>query len=283
MKMDDIKKNTCKPFLRWAGGKTRSIAFLINHLPPNFNLNSKARYFEPFLGAGSLFFNLNPHNAFLSDKNTELIQCYRAIKNNPELVSKYLIRHLEKNSKDYYYDMRIKYNSIGDSIYKSALFIYLNKACFNGIWRVNSIGNFNVPYGYKEKPSLPTNSEILNIHKSLQGVDLKARGYSASVANVKKDDFVYFDPPYPPLNGTSYFTHYTKIRFSKADHKTLSQIAKKLSLNGAFILISNSDTEYIRSLYKKEDGFNIHELEVTRWIRTDGKRYKVNEVAITNY
>lgn len=265
-----------KPFLRWAGGKRRSIPFLEKHLPRNFK-----RYFEPFLGAGSLFFHINPSNAFLSDKNRCLIECYNAVKEDPELVSRYLQEHLQKSSKDYYLYMRKKYNESEYSISKAAIFIYLNKTCFNGIWRVNGKGEFNVPYGEKEPPNLPSKDDLVSVSKALSKVAISQKDYKDVVDDIDKGDFVYFDPPYPPLNGTSNFTHYTKERFAKEDHYELAQVAKKLNNKGCYVLISNSSTEHIHSLYKDE--FNIFELEVMRCIRADGKRYKIREIAITNY
>lgn len=277
--MVELKNPTIKPFLRWAGGKTKSIPFLEQHLPDNFS--SITNYYEPFLGAGSLFFYLNPTNAFLSDDNRDLIECYNAVKKKPQLISRYLNQHLSNNCKEYYYDMREKYNISNYSFTKAALFIYLNKTCFNGIWRVNKKGEFNVPYGFKEPPSLPSKKDLQNVSRTLANVKLIHKDYKKAVNGAKNGDFFYFDPPYLPINGTSNFTHYTKDRFSKQDHTELALLAKKLSLKGCYVLISNSDNSYIRSLYQND--FNIFELEVTRWIRADGKRYKVKEIAITNY
>lgn len=270
---------TARPFLRWAGGKTRSIPFLQDHLPPDFT--PKSMYYEPFLGAGALFFYLEPARAALSDSNSGLIECYKAIQQDPELLSKYLREHKSRTSKEYYYRMRQVYNKAEPSLAKAALFIYLNKACFNGIWRVNKRGDFNVPYGFKEPPALPSREELRRVSAALSRTVLTQRDYKDAVRSARKGDFVYFDPPYPPLNGTSEYTHYTRERFTKEDHKKLAQVAKGLSKRGCRVLISNSDTAFIRSLYK--DYFNIYELEVTRWIRTDGVRYKVKELAITNY
>lgn len=277
--MTELKNSNKKPFLRWAGGKTRSIPFLEKHLPENYS--SIEKYYEPFLGAGSLFFHLIPPKAVLSDNNKDLIECYKAIQKNPHLISKLLEQHLSKNCKEYYYMMRLKYNTSKSSNYRAGLFIYLNKSCFNGIWRVNKKGDFNVPYGYKEPPSLPSKKALQNVSMALSNVKLIHSDYKKAVNNAKKGDFIYFDPPYLPLNSTSNFTHYTKDRFSKQDHIELALLAKKLTLKGCYVLISNSDDSYIRDLYKND--FTISEFEVTRCIRADGKRYKVKEIAITNY
>jgi len=251
----------------------------MNHVPSVFLGGST--FFEPFLGAGSLFFRLKPERAVLSDKNRELIECYKAVKKNPVLVSKYLARHLKLSSEEYYYRKRKEFNTLNHSISRASLFIYLNKTSFNGIWRVNDNGEFNVPYGYKEPPSLPSRAELEVVSRALSKARLLHADYKTAVKSVKSGDFVYFDPPYPPLNGTSYFTHYTRERFSKKDHEELAELSRELAGKGCHILISNSDTEYIRSLYERE--FRIFDLEVTRWIRTDGRRYKVKEIAITNY
>ena len=268
-----------KPFLRWVGGKNRLVKFLMENMPSDFSIDNM--YYEPFLGAGNLFFRNQPKNAILSDSNKDLINSYRAVKKHPDLVCKHLRQHSLNNCKDYYYEMRDKYNNSKSSIEKAALFIYLNKTCFNGIWRVNNKGKFNVPYGHKEPPSLPSKIDFFEISKALKNSKLENKDYREAVKDAKNGDFIYFDPPYPPLNGTSYFTHYTKNRFTEKDHEKLALLVKKLSNKGCFVMISNADIQFIRSLY--EDSFYIKKLEVIRWIRSDGKRYKVGEVVITNY
>lgn len=268
-----------KPFLRWAGGKNRIAKSLEEHLPKNFTNGS--RYYEPFLGAGNLFFRLNPSKATLSDNNKSLIECYKAVQEHPKLIGRHLKLHLLNNCEEYYYRMRDKYNNAHSSITKAALFIYLNKTCFNGIWRVNKNGHFNVPYGYIKSPALPTEEDLLNLSIILSKAKIIHKDYKQIVKSAKKGDFVYFDPPYPPLNGTSYFTHYTKEGFDKEDHAELASVASMLNKKGCYIMISNADIPYIRSLYGEK--FNLYELEVTRLIRADGKRYKVQELVITNY
>lgn len=277
--MTETKKFTTKPFLRWAGGKTRSIPFLEKHLPPN--VSSMHRYYEPFIGAGSLFFHIKPSKAILSDNNKDLIECYETVQKRPDAISTYLKQYLSNTCEGYYYKMRKKYNASKHSIARAALFIYLNKTCFNGIWRVNKKGEFNVPYGFKEPPALPSKEELRNVSLCLSNAELIHGDYKEVVKSAKIDDFIYFDPPYLPLNGTSFFTHYTKERFNREDHAELARIAKELTKKGCLVMISNADVPYIKSLYK--DSFNVYDLEVTRWIRTDGKRYKVGELIITNY
>ncbi|MEL4304379.1 Dam family site-specific DNA-(adenine-N6)-methyltransferase [Methanococcoides sp. LMO-2] len=276
-----------KPFLRWAGGKTKSVKILEKCIPSNFSPNNI--YHEPFLGAGSLFFRLGFKNSILSDSNKDLIDCYKSIKERPDLISRYLHEHLKNNSESYYYAMRDKYNNSKPSFAKSALFIYLNKACFNGIYRVNKKGEFNVPYGFKEPPALPSKEEIEEIHRKLSNVKILHQDYKQIVNNTKRGDFVYFDPPYPSINGNSSFTHYTVNRFGQTDHEELAIVARELTKKGCYVLISNAYTPYIYSLYNNNNNnnnnnnFNFYELEVTRCIRADGQRHKVKEVAITNY
>lgn len=273
------KQKDTKPFLRWAGGKNRIVNFLEEYMPPNFSNGN--RYYEPFLGAGSLFFRLIPLKATLSDNNKDLIECYKAVKEHPEAITAYLQRHLSNTSKDYYYMMREKYNNSNPSIAKAALFIYLNKTCFNGIWRVNKKGKFNVPYGHREPPALPSKDSLLNLSNALSKAKIIHKDYKKVVEYTRKGDFIYFDPPYPPLNGTSYFTHYTKEGFDREDHAELASVARMLNEKGCYIMISNADIQFIRSLYK--DMFNLYDLEVTRWISANGKRHKVQELIITNY
>lgn len=275
----NINNKSSKPFLRWAGGKVHSVPFLLRHLPRDFT--EPYTYFEPFLGAGSLFFSLRPQRAVLSDNNRDLIESYKAIQKSPILISEYSNEHRRMTSEHYYYEMRSKYNSSKPSICRAALFIYLNKTCFNGIWRVNKKGEFNVPYGKQEHPSLPSKEELLRISEVLASTEIVCCDYKDIIDKVQKSDFVYLDPPYPPLSDTSNFTQYTSDGFAQEDHEELALFADDLTQKGCYVLISNSDTGYIRSLY--QSNFNIFELEVTRLLRADGHRYKVREIGITNY
>jgi len=268
-----------KPFLRWAGGKRRLLEYLEYCMPSN--LNNNYTFFEPFLGAGSMFFHIRPLKAILSDNNRDLIECYKAIKKEPIFISNYLESMYDKIDKEYYYQMRKRYNNIDYSIEKAALFIFLNKTCFHGIWRVNKKGMFNVPYGNVKRLSLPMKNDIISISNALSNAELLHCDYKKALFKVREGDLIYFDPPYLPLNGTSYFTHYTKEGFNESNHIELANIARKLSDKGCFIMISNADLPKIRDLYKKD--FNISEIDVTRMIRSDGKRYKVRELIITNY
>lgn len=271
-------KITIKPFLRWAGGKQRSVEELFLHRPRDFS--DKNRYYEPFLGAGSFFFRLSPKKATLTDINSDLVQCYNAIKGNPKKIFEYLDKHANNNCEKYYYEMRNVFNNSRASYKRAALFIYLNKACFNGIWRVNQKGKFNVPYGQKESPALPTEQKLVEISKKLKNVSIIDRDYQRVLTYAKEGDLIYFDPPYPSLNGNG-FVKYTKNGFNDEDHKDLVCVAEELSKRGCFVMISNADIPKIRRIYRK--GFHMNTLKVTHFINANGNRKKVNEVIITNY
>jgi len=268
-----------KPFLRWAGGKQNLIKFLIKFVPEGYN---KHNYYEPFLGAGSMFFKIIPNNATLSDYNFHLINCYKMIAEYPYKIHDLLKLLLRNNSKEYYYKIRTNFNkNIKEFSYvQAAKFIYLNKTCFNGIYRVNKEGTFNVPYGRKEHLSIPTLEYFNNLSLILKKVKLECFSYEKIDNLVKEGDFIYLDPPYPPLNGSSYFSHYTKDRFFSADQKRLAVFAEKLSNKGCKILISNADTKEIRKLYFK---WYKKSINVVRYISCKSERKRVKELAITNY
>ncbi len=269
-----------KPFLRWAGGKQNLIKDLIKFLPPEDRVN---RYFEPFLGAGSMFFATDYEKCFLSDVNKDLINCYEAIKKNPRLIAASLERHkknFEENDQ-YYYKVREKFNKNleEESSVQAARFIFLIHSSFNGIYRVNLKGEYNVPIG-KRKPSLPKLNELEAISLKLKGCYLSKTSYHKILTKIQEDDFVYLDPPYPPINETSFFQHYTKDKFSTKEQEKVRNFAKSLVNKKCFVMISNADTEMIRDLYR---GWNFVQLQTTRYISCKSERFKVNELIITNY
>lgn len=267
------------PFLRWAGGKRRLVPYLLHALPSRIR---ERKYHEVFVGAGSLFLAVQPRKAVLSDANGHLIACYEWIRKSPDLVASYLQQHLTRNSKKHYYEVRDLYNESGPSAAQAARFVYLNKACFNGIFRVNMKGEFNVPYGYKEPPLIPTRGELRSVSELLKGSTLHARPFESALEAVGKDDFAYLDPPYPPLNGTSYFTHYTAERFGELDQRTLATAVKDLHKRGAKFMMSNADTEMIREIYA-DDHFHFLEVSVTRYVTCKAKKHRASELIITNY
>lgn len=271
------KIQVVKPFLRWAGGKFLFIKTIINFFPSKNKINT---YFEPFLGSASAFLSFQPNKAKLSDLNKELIFTFSSIKNNPKLVYKYLLEFVRNDSKTYYYKVRSDYNKQKPSIKNAARFIYLNKTCFNGIFRVNIKGEYNVPYGYKKNISILSFKEFKNISELLSNVRLISQDFKEAVIEAKENDFIYLDPPYPPINGTSYFTHYTKERFSEDDQYEVAAIAKNLNKKGCYVLITNADTEKIRNLYSD---WNIYPILRPRYITCSKRKHKVGELIITNY
>jgi DNA adenine methylase len=265
------------PFLRWAGGKRRLVSSLLRALPSDVKQRT---YHEAFVGAGSLFLAAQPRKGVLSDANPHLIACYQNIKDSPQLVARYLLAHRRNDCEDYYYEIRDCYNRAGFSAAQAARFIYLNKTCFNGIFRVNKAGEFNVPYGFKDAPVLPSEAELRLVSALLARTQLFARPFEESLNSLGQSDFVYLDPPYPPLNGTSFFTHYTSDRFGEADQRRLATAVSLISSNGAKFMMSNADTDLIREIYA---GYRIQQIKVRRYITCKSIKHNVAELIITNY
>lgn len=266
-----------KPFLRWAGGKSRITKLLADYVPEKYN-----RYWEPFLGSGALYFYLRPNKAYLSDSNSALVDCYKHVSEYPEKIFNKLQEYRKRTSEDYYYEVRDLYNKSKSSIEQSARFIYINKSNFNGIFRVNEKGKYNVPYGHKKSLAFPSLDEFKEISKLLKSATINNYSFDniKNKKTLKPNDFIYLDPPYPPLTTTSYFTHYTAERFTWDDQQKVANLANELAEKGCFIMISNSDVPKIRELYRD---WNKYKLPVVRWVAANGKRHKVNELVITNY
>jgi DNA adenine methylase len=270
-----------EPFLRWVGGKRRLICHLLRYLPEDL---PKRRYLEPFVGAASLFFAVHPKRAFLSDVNDHLIACYRAIYDNPTLVHAYLSEHSKKSCKKYYYHVRRQYNQFYArkwySAAQAARFIYLNQTCYNGVFRVNKLSEFNVPYGLKEPPLLPSRDLLRMVSKVLRNADLAVLPFEKALQSASSSDFAYLDPPYPPLNGIANFTHYTTNRFNEYDQRRLADKVTVLDSLGCKFLMTNAAIPLIRQLYRR---FNIFELSVTRYVTCRREKHRVSELVITNY
>lgn len=272
-----------KPFVKWAGGKRQILDKLIKYVPEDFNT-----YYEPFVGGGALFFELSPKNAVINDSNEELINVFRCIKDEEKLtkMSNELNHHEANHSEEYYYKIRNidrdknKFNRLSD--YKrAARTIYLNKACFNGLYRVNSKGEFNVPFGKKLKVNTYEGQNIGIIHAYLNFNNIKILSidFEEAVKDAKEGDFIYFDPPYD--SDTYTFNSYTEDGFSKDEQIRLSNVFKNLSDRGCYVMLSNHNTILINELYKD---FYIHKITAKRNINSNGKkRGKVEEVIITNY
>lgn len=266
-----------EPFLRWVGGKQQILGRLLNFVPEDLE---ERTYREPFLGAGSLFFAVAPKMSHLSDANAALTSCFRQVKRYPSAVARHLASHSDADSKQHFYTTRDAYNSGSSSAAQAARFIYLNRTCFNGIYRVNRQGKFNVPYGYKAAPKIPLLEHLEQASGHLMNAELTCQSYEVALRYARAGDFIYLDPPYPPLNDTAYFTHYTRSRFGFQDQIELSCLVQALDKRGCLILMSNADTKHIRSLYRD---LNLYTLPVTRFVTCKKERHSVSELIITNY
>ena len=272
------------PFVKWVGGKRQLLNELRSYIPHNFNT-----YYEPFIGRGAFFLDLLPKSAIISDSNFELINTWLCVRNNPNELIQLLEEHQSNNSKEYYYEIRgldrtENFDKLSP-IERAARFIYLNKAGFNGLWRVNKKGHFNVPYANPKTLNLTMEDKIQDISNYLNSNDIEIlwQDYLEVRNKVEKNDFVYFDPPYIPITETSAFTSYTKEGFTLENQIELRNLAKDLAEKGTFVMLSNSGSEIIYDLYS-DPIFNIHEVYAKRSINSKGdKRGNVKEVIITTY
>lgn len=270
----DEQLTKAHPFVKWVGGKRSIINELTSRLPDKFN-----RYFEPFVGGGALFFEIQDRigTAHLSDTNIDLLLAYQAIKKASKTLLDALEYHAKCHSSEYYYDVRSQHY-LKDPIQVAARFIYLNRTCFNGLYRVNRKGEFNVPMGTYKNLIIANEKNIMACSLALKNTDIKFGDYHTITP--KKGDFVYFDPPYHPTTETS-FTAYSQNGFSEKDQIELSQFFSMLHKKGVYVMLSNSNTDFIRSLYKK---FNIAIVDAPRNVNCKpSKRNAVEEVLITNY
>jgi DNA adenine methylase len=269
--------NRLAPFLRWVGGKQQLIAKLLPLLPDDFG---ERVYREPFLGGASLYFATLPRRAHLSDLNKHLVDCYRQIRDRPVSVARVLEAHAKRDCETHYYLVRDQYNNSRESASQAARFIYLNKTCYNGVFRVNIRGVFNVPYGFKEKPAIPSRKAIVAISRALKRTNLGTCDYVQALAKASNNDFVYLDPPYPPLNGTAYFTHYTKERFGESDQHRVAEIYRMLDRKGCSVMLTNADTPLIRKLYC---AYDIRPILARRYVTSSSVKHRVRELVIRNY
>ncbi|AUA19762.1 DNA adenine methylase [Streptococcus suis] len=273
---------TLQPFTKWTGGKRQLLPIIKSLMPDNYN-----SYFEPFIGGGAVFFELIPKKAIINDFNSELINCYRQIKDNPQKLIQLLTKHQENNSKEYYLELRAvdrdnRINKMTD-VERAARIMYMLRVNFNGLYRVNSKNQFNVPYGRYKNPKIVDSELILSISQYLNknNIEILTGDFEKAVEDVGAGDFVYFDPPYIPLSETSAFTSYTHEGFSYEEQVRLRDVFRKLDKKGAYVMLSNSSSPLVEELYK---GFNIHKVEA---IRTNGakasSRGKISEFIVTNY
>ncbi len=266
------------PIVKWVGGKRQLMFELLKNMPENYN-----RYFEPFIGGGALFFELQPDNAYISDMNEELINLYQVVRDNVDE----LITDLQKHdiSKEYFMEIRNidrteEYKN-WSNVKKASRFIYLNRTCFNGMYRVNSKGEFNVPFGHYKNPKILDENNLINCSNLLQRTEIKHADFSEILKKVKKGDFVYFDPPYVPLSETSSFTSYTKDGFDIDMQFKLRDVCDELDSMGVKFLLSNSDTKLVNELY---ENYNIKKVFASRQINANADgRGKITEVLVRNY
>lgn len=266
-----------EPFIKWAGGKSQMIDQYSAFFPPKYN-----KYLEPFVGGGAVFFHLKPNKSIVSDLNQDLIDCYAIIKSNTWKLIEILKQYQARHGKEFFNDLRNKYNAnLLSRIERAAAFIYLNKTGFNGLYRVNSRGEFNVPFGDYKNPSIFDEANLLAVSKLLKSAELYTMPFEKVLNYAEPDDFIYFDPPYYPLNETSKFTNYTKDNFLKKEQENLAAVFRALDKRGCEVMLSNSDTDFIKKLYKD---YRIEKVRANRFINCDGeKRGAITELVILNY
>lgn len=270
------------PFVKWAGGKRQLLDKISERLPPIYN-----NYFEPFIGGGAVLLELQPKKALINDINASLINTYRIIANNPqEFIDR--IRKIDseigEDGKTYYYSLREYYN------YKlmkeefdtelAALFVFINKHCFNGLYRVNAKGLFNVPYNNSKKSSINEES-IIAVSKYLRNVTIMLGDFEEACHDAKKGDLIFFDSPYAPLNPTS-FESYTKEGFDMESHERLARLFDDLTKRGCYCMLTNHNTELINELYGNK-GYKIDVVSVKRMINSDASNRIGEEVIVCNY
>ena len=272
-----------KPFVKWAGGKRQVINELLKYIPDEFDT-----YYEPFVGGGALLFELSPKKAVINDSNEELMNVYNVLCNEEKFkkMCNLLNSYETKHSEEFYYNIRNKdrsktaFNRLSDYT-RAARTIYLNKACFNGLYRVNSKNEFNVPFGKKTHVNTYEGSNLITVSNYLTMNDVKILSvdFEEAVKDAKKGDFVYFDPPYD--SDTKSFTSYTETGFDKSEQTRLARVFKELDKKGVYVMLSNHSTVLVNELYKD---YHIYIIEAKRNINANGKkRGKVEEVIITNY
>lgn len=308
---EKVKTSAAKPFLKWAGGKGQILHELEQRLPEHIKKNQVIEtYIEPFVGGGALFFFLKSkykiNKSYLLDNNKDLMVGYKVIQNNPKELIKKLeglkyryLRKTDEEKKRNYYRIRKRYNIQGKKfdyynyndewIKRAAYLIFLNKTCFNGLYRLNSNGEFNVPHGRYKNPPILDKKNILEVNRALKDTQIYCADFTQSAQYINGKSLIYFDPPYRPLNNTSSFTSFTKDGFTDEDQRKLSSFYSELSKKeNIYLILSNSDPKNINpnddffdELYQK---FNIERVRATRMINCDAaKRGFINELIITNY
>ncbi len=268
------------PVVKWVGGKRQIIREILKYIP------EFSTYYEPFLGGGAVLFALQPNQAVVNDQNEELINMYKVIRDNVEELIYHLSQH--KNEKEYFYrirelDRNKKAYSKLSNVERAARIIYLNKTCYNGLFRVNRAGQFNTPFGNYKNPKIVDEVTLKAVSRYLSNADVKILNcdFEEAVEDIEKGDFVYFDPPYDPVSDTASFTGYDKGGFGKSEQIRLKKVCDRLNARGIKFLLSNSATEFILDLYKD---YNITFVKARRAINSvPEKRGEIDEVLVMNY
>jgi DNA adenine methylase len=276
------KNELVRPFLKWAGGKSQILPQLKIYLPQTFNT-----YFEPFVGAGAFFLNLQNKKCVIGDTNEELLNCYQVLRDKVEELIEALEIHKQKNSEEYFYEIRLmdraqNFKSISD-IQRAARIIFLNKTCFNGLFRVNSQGQFNVPYGRYKNPNILDTSVLRAVGSYLASSDIQIvhGDFETTLSQATKNDFIYFDPPYDPVSATASFTGYDVNGFGKTEQLRLKNCFDELNKRECKIMLSNAYTNFICDLYK---GYHQVKVSANRAINSKAdRRGAVDEILVMNY
>lgn len=277
-----MNKIEVKPILKWVGGKRQLLSEISPMIPEKFN-----KYYEPFLGAGAVLFSLLPGKAIINDLNSELINVYKVIKEQPDELIKLLKEHTDNNNKEYFYQIReldrqAGYESLSN-VFKASRTIYLNKTAYNGLYRVNKAGQFNTPWGSYKKPRILDTDNILTMSEYFNSNEIEILNvdYKNALNSVSKGDFVYLDPPYLPISPSSAFTAYTSNGFGTKEQEELKKTCDVLDKQGVKFLLSNSYHPFLLDLYKD---YNIKTVKARRSVNSQGhKRGKIKEILVYNY
>ena len=275
-----VKNRLVAPFLKWVGGKRQIMSEIEQHLPTGIK-----EYIEPFIGGGAVLFHLQPKNAIINDFNTELVNVYRVIKNDLEQLIIDLQQH--KNESDYFYEIRAldrttAFEQLTD-VARASRIIYLNKTCYNGLYRVNNSGEFNSPFGKYKNPNIVNEPTLraVNFYLNSNNIQIENTDYETILQTASKKSFVYLDPPYHPVSGSANFTGYVQGGWGESDQIRLKEACDRLDKQGVKFMQSNSCVGFIKDLYSD---YHIHIIKANRAINSDGeKRGEVEEVLIKNY
>lgn len=277
---------TVKPIMKWVGGKRELLPDLRKNIPSSFDKETNT-YYEPFIGGGALLFDILPHHGVINDSNEELINLYKVVKNDVDSLIKEVSSY--PYDKDFYYSIRELDRKEGfpdfiSDIQRAARTLYLNKTCFNGLYRVNKKGQFNTPFGKYSNPTICKENDLKDVSSYFNDNDISIMSgdFAQCVKDAQEGDFVYLDPPYVPLSKTSSFTSYTKEGFEDCDQKRIKSIIDDLSNNGVYVLMSNSSSSDVFDLYSSD--YNIETVKVARKVNSKAhKRNKIDEFLIKNY